>query len=238
MFRSRSKGSILKLDVPVGQSFGRRRLRVLSPACEMLDRRELPSAAALALALPSAATVAKDAALLNATDPTAFAKFENDLAQAQNHSSVTQSQASLLAQDESAIDQAIEAAGYSSSATTQALGEVSDFIDNSFRLDGSELMHQRVYVVSVDGRPLKGKHDPMITVNVRSELVEAVAGLADGNQLVSSTIGQMQAVSQAVNLTPRMHHALTADWRTLANNVSPVAVDVYFKGQVDNFIKG
>jgi hypothetical protein len=238
MVRSPWKPFILKRDVPIGQGLRRRRPTKLSLGCEVLGSRELLSTAAVALAVPSAATVATDAALLKAGDPAAFARFENDLAQAESRSNVTRAQASLLAQDESAIDQAIEAAGYTSSATTQGVGEVSDLIDNSFRSDPSQVVKQRVYLVSVDGRPLARKGDPSITVNVRSELDEAVNGMTGGKQLVSSTIGQMKAVSQAVELTPRLHSALAADWRTLANKVSPVAVDVYYKGQVDNFIKG
>jgi hypothetical protein len=238
MVRSPWKRFILKRDVPSGRRLRGRRSTKLRPGCEMLDSRELPSTAGVALAVPSAARLATDAALLNAADPTAFARFENDLAQAESRSNVTQAQASLLAQDESTIDQAIEAAGGTSSATTEALGEVSDFIDNSFRSDPSQVANQRVYVVSVDGRPLERKRDPTITLNVRSELDRAVYGVPEGKQLVSSTIGQMRAVSRAVDLTPRLHGALAADWRTLSNKVSPAVVDVYYKGQVDNFIKG
>ncbi len=211
------------------------------PACESLDGRQLLSTAAaapVALAVPPAATVATDAAKLAAVDPAAFARFENDLAQAESYSNVTQAQASLLAQDESAIDQAIEAGGYTSSATTTALGEVSDLIDNSFRSDPSQVTHQRVYLVSVDGRPFVRKHDPTIVVNVRSLLDRGLQGVSGGAQLVSSTINQMQAVAQAVDLTPKLHTALANDWRTLANKVSPATIDVYYKGQVDNFIKG
>jgi hypothetical protein len=82
----------------------------LKPACEPLDGRQLLSTVAAApavLAAPSAAAVANAAAVLNTLDPSAFAQLQNELVQAESHSRVTQAQAGQLAQDEAAIDRAI-----------------------------------------------------------------------------------------------------------------------------------
>ncbi len=83
------------------------------PACEPLDGRQLLStvaAATVALSTPPATAVAAAAADLNALDPSTFARFQSDLAQAESHSHVTEAQVDALAQDETALDQIIESA--------------------------------------------------------------------------------------------------------------------------------
>src|SRR5690348_13307919 len=91
---------------------GRDSIRV-KPACEALDGRQLLSmvAAPAVLPTPSAVAVANAAAELEALDPSEFARLQGELAQAEGHSRVTAAEAGKLAQDEAALDQAIETLG-------------------------------------------------------------------------------------------------------------------------------
>jgi hypothetical protein len=214
---------------------GRRTGTKRRPACEPLDSRQLLSTV-VALPMPQASVAANAAATLNADDPKTFAKFQSDLAQAESHSQLTQAQVDLLAQDETAIDQAIESAGYSSSAMTSALSEVRSVIDYAFQTVPSHVETERVFVVSMNGQPLRRKHDPSVGENVQTLLDPAVSQVPDGKQLVSDTIDQMRAVDQAVDLTPRLYNALKADGKTLSNNAGPGNFVIDFDSQVQNFV--
>src|SRR5580693_829977 len=86
-----------------GQRDRQRPLTKRSLECSMLDGRQLLSTLAAAPAVlpaPPATAVANAAPILNSAAPTTFPKLQNALARAEEHSHVTQAQASKLAQDE------------------------------------------------------------------------------------------------------------------------------------------
>ena len=203
--------------------------RGLKPACEALDARQLLStvaAAPVALSTPPATAVAAAAADLNALNPSTFARFQSDLAKAESHSHVTQTQVDKLAQDESALDEMIRSADLH---PTTMLGhlDVQDVVAGSFRESPSELA-QRL-----------------------APLDKYVAGVPGGTQLVRRTIEQMQVVSRATGTPTALRDAVLSDWQVLEyelgpkpdTNLGPGAADrdpleVYFNGQVSRFIKG
>ena len=201
----------------------------MTPSCETLDSRQLLSTGATvpaALSSLPASVVANAAADLNALDPTAFTQFQNDLAKAESHSHVTEAQVNKLAQDETALAQAVQSGGLH--PVTPLLGhlDVQDVVNGAFRESPSQVARRR------------------------APLDEYVTDVPGGAQLVRQTIEQMQVVSRATAATPQLRDALLADWQSLeyvlgpnpdmdlgpgATNRDPL--EVYFSGQVGNFIK-
>ncbi len=227
---SRRKGDEARRDSGRGRDARGRNTRSMRPACESLDGRLLLSTvatvpAALSSSLP-ASVVATAAADLNALNPTAFAQFQNDLAKAESHSHVTQVQVDTLAQDETALDQAIQSGGLH--PVTPLLGNLylPDVVNGSFR------------------------ESPAQVARRRAPLDQYVTDVPGGTQLVRRTIAQMQVVSRATAATPQLRAALLADWQTLSTDLGPSPdtdlgpgathrdpLEVYFNGQVGDFIK-
>jgi hypothetical protein len=217
----------------------RRPSRRREPACEPLDDRQLLSTV-VALPMPSPSVAANAAAALEAADPRGFAKFQRDLAQAESRSHVTQAQVEALAQDEAAIDQAIIVPGLKPIVAATTASTYRSFLDYAFRALPAHVATERLYlfVYSSDGqpRPIKPKNDPSIVKNIQPMLDRTLAQVPDGQQLVQNTIDQMRAIAQAVDLTPRLHAALSNDAKTLSNNARPGNFAIYFDSQVMNFV--
>lgn len=197
--------------------------------CELLDGRQLlttgVSATALASLVPSSSAVANAAAILDSLQPTDFARFENDLAKAESHSSVNAAEINALAQDEVALNQMIQSAGLHPHTSLGSLN-LQDVVDDAL------------------------KDTPSEAASNRAPLYEYVAGVSGGTQLVHQTIAQMQVVARAVRVSPQVQKALSTDWSLLETalgpkpdtNLGPGATDrdpleVYFNGQVDKFVK-
>ena len=183
------------------------------------------SASALANLAPPSAAVASAAAILDSLEPTAFARFENELAEAESHSRVNAAQVNVLAQDEAALNQMIQSAGLHPHTSLGSLN-LQDVVDNA----------------------LKGT--PSEVASKRAPLDEYVADVPGGPQLVRRTIAQMQVVARAARVSPLVHDALAADWSLFETALGPKPdtdlgpgatdrdpLEVYFNGQVIKFVK-
>ncbi len=235
-----------------GFGIGRRRpWTKLKPRCEALDDRQLLSTMA-AMPGPSAAAVASAAAALNALDPTTFARFQGDLAQAEGRSHVTAAQASKLAQDETAIDQAMNAASQDPN---------SNFVKQkrNVAIDGNQVQNAVDYAFTSDVQYVgnvgfAASHGLLGWANRRIELQQSLqlySGMAPGWQgLIHRTIAEVQVVNRAIRTTPQLQVALSSDWTILENDLRPTEtttpgpagpdldpLQVYYDGQVNNFIK-
>jgi hypothetical protein len=210
---------------------GRRRTRIsLNPACEALDSRQLLSTVpTVALSLPPASAVANASADLNALDPTTFAQLQSDMARAEAHSRVTSSQASKLAQDESALDQDIQSAGLDANTTASDMNRVQNVADDAF---------------------LAATYRAKTWANRRQTLEQYVPAEPGSSQLIAQTMAQMHVVARAARVTVPFHKAVYADNQVLSDelgptpgtNLGPGATDrdpltVYYDGQVDQFIR-
>ena len=239
MAPSTESGDVSGRRPAAGRSAGRRGANRLRPACEPLDGRQLLSTV-VALPMPSASVAANAAAALEADDPRGFAKFQSDLAQAESRSQVTQAQVDALAQDEAIIDQALTPPGLMPSVAANEVGEIRSLLDNAFQALPAGVATERLYLVvypsNGPARPLKPKHDPSVVKNIQPMLDRSLAQVPDGKQLAQDTIDQMRAIAQAVDLTPRLYNALTADATALSDNAGPGNFAIYFDSQVMNFV--
>jgi hypothetical protein len=184
---------------------------------------------------------------LKAINPTDFASFDRILGLAETHSHVTRAEAGQLAQDEAAIDQAINTAGLDATTTSTDLNQTRDVIDHAF-LD-----------TTTDAKGWAGD---------QQTLQQDLAGVPGVIPLISRTIAQMKVVARAAtptgampgiisdgahvrnvilpaSLAPRvLEQVLPMAWHGLEKAVeaSPSAdqhpLEVYYDGQVNNFIKG
>jgi hypothetical protein len=200
------------------------------PACEPLDCRLLLSTVATvpaALSSLPASVVANAAADLNALNPTTFAQFQSDLALAESHSHVTQSQVDALTQDETALAQAVQSGGLH--PVTPLLGnlDVQDVANGALRESPSQVARRQ------------------------APLDEYVTDVPGGTKLVHRTIEQMEVVSRATRIPLQLRDVLLGDWESLEYDLGPNPdtdlgpgathrdpLEVYFSGQVGNFIKG
>jgi hypothetical protein len=200
------------------------------PACEPLDCRLLLSTVATvpaALSSLPASVVATAAADLNALNLTSFPQFQSDLAKAESYSHVTQDQVDKLAQDETALAQAVQAGGLH--PVTPLLGnlDVQDVVDGAFRESPSQVARRQ------------------------APLDEYVTDVPGGTKLVHRTIEQMEVVSRATRIPLQLRDVLLGDWESLEYDLGPNPdtdlgpgathrdpLEVYFSGQVGNFIKG
>jgi hypothetical protein len=230
MIRSRRKGGDARSDPDGSRPRPRRRnARGIRPACESLDGRQLLSTTPVvpaALASLPASVVANAAADLNALNPSAFAQFQSDLAKAESHSHVTQAEVNTLAQDETTLAQAIQSGGLH--PVTPMLGNLNlpDVVNGAFRESPSQVARRE------------------------APLDKYVTDVPGGAQLVHRTIAQMQRVSLATDAPPSLRIALLSDWQALASDLGPNPdtdlgpgaahrdpLEVYFNGQIGNFIK-
>src|SRR5262249_39231997 len=154
-------------------------------------------------------------------NPTLFARFQGDLADAEGHSHVTPSQAGQLAQDEAALDGAIRSAGLDANTTATDLDQVQDAVADAFRETPAELAKERI------------------------SLDQDLAGIAGGPHLVRRAIAQMQVDSRATRLTSASREALATDWQGLESGVAGAAtagagdrhpLQVFYDGQVGQFM--
>jgi hypothetical protein len=225
---SRWRGGGSRRDTGPGQSPRGRIVRGLKPSCEALDGRQLLSTAAapVALSTPPATAVAAAATDLNALNSSTFTQFQNDLAKAEGDSHVTEAQVDKLAQDEAALQQVITSAGLD---PTTVLGhlDLQDVVAGAFRESPAEVAKRR------------------------APLDKYVLGVPGGPQLVRKTIDQMQVVSQATRTPTPLRDSEMSDWQTLSSllgsnpdtDLGPGAthrdpLEVYFNGQLSNFVKG
>jgi hypothetical protein len=234
----------------------RRGARALNAACEALDGRQLLSTAAGALPTPPAAAVANAAADLNALDPTTFAQYQRDLAQAASHSRVTAAQAGALAQDEAAIHQAIDAAGLTPDETANDVNKVQNVFADAF-LAGpyqtSDSANKR-FNQDIDRMSNKGEA-VLLPAHTRAQLGlvlrQTLAGVPGATSLIAGTVSQMEVVAGAARVSPSLRTALALDRLQFEyelgpkpnTDLGPGAVDrdplyVYCDGQVNDFIKG
>ena len=220
-----------------------RRLRTFRPACLSLEERVVLSASAAAasdpmarqllstvpaapavMPIPPATAVANAAADLNALATGTFAEFQADLAKAESHSRVTEAQAGKLAQAETSLDAMIESADLH---PVTSLGHLNlqDVVAGAFRESPAE-------------------------TRSAAPLDEYVVGEPGGDQLVERTIAQMEVISRATRTPTPLRDAILSDWQVLEYNLGPNPdtdlgpgatdrdpLEVYFNGQVNDFIK-
>jgi hypothetical protein len=210
----------------------RRATTKTEPECELLDSRQLLStltAAPVSDLVPQATAVTNDTAILNNLDPSALSKLESALARAEEHSHVTLAQAGKLAQNEAAIDNLINSADLDANTTSTDLNQVQSDIDNAF---------------------LEASSPPATWAQKHMKLEQDVPDSPGSSQLISRTINQMRVVARAAGVTPSSNVAIGQDWAVLASDLGPTPdtspgtgsadrdpLDVYFNGQVNNFIK-
>jgi hypothetical protein len=227
----------------------------LGPACEVLDGRRLLSAATVAVFSPPATAVASAVPMLEAAEPTAFAGFQADIARAEQHSHVTAAQAGALGQDVSTIDQAIDAAGLTTSATSAAINDVQDWADNAFTSGAAGIRDVAGHIVPTSQAPKKLEK---ILVDVPSVFTAtasdtSVGGIHQGNAQATplhQLIGQMKVVARAARVTPALQTALNRNFEEIAGALGPDPYTdlgpgaahrdplvVYYNAQIANFIK-
>ena len=145
----------------------------------------------------------------------------------ERHSHVTQAQVNKLAQDEAAIDQAIENLGLDTRTTSGDLTRVQDVIDAAF------------HPYLANG-----------LVQKRQVLEQLLPGVPDAHQLASRTDAQMLVVARAAGITGSFHNALSSDEQALTADLGPNPntdlgpgatdrdpLEVYYNGQIDKFVK-
>jgi hypothetical protein len=204
--------------------------------CSTLEGRQLLSTVAGAravLPVPSATAVETVAATLNALNPTAFARFQSDLTQAESHSRVTSAQVRELARDEKIIDQAIESAGLDANTTSTVLNQVQTDIDDAFLETTSPASSwaQEQQALS----QLLDQSDP---------------GTHFSSFFIRDTVDQMKVVARAARDISQFSDAIAGDRAILSKNLGPTPdtnlgtgsadldpLDTYYDGQVNNFIK-
>lgn len=247
MERSTENGGVARRRAGAGRSARGRASTKVKPACESLDGRQLLStvaAAPVALATPSAAAVANAAAALNALDPTDFARLQAELVQAESHSRVTPSQAGQLAQDEAALDQAINLAGAGRNTPSDLLmgvQEVQDRVDDTFL--GDTIGPNQDFIAILRG----AADEPVSWAQLKKDL----SSMSVSPDVVQQTAHEMQVIARAVHVTPEVKRAFWNDYDALNralgmspdSDLGPGAADldalqVYYDGQVNGFIKG
>lgn len=219
--------------------------RGLKPESEPLGGRRLLStvAAPAVLPVPSAAAVANAVAVLEAHDPSTFARLRADLAKAEGHSRVRTAQATRLAQDEAALDQAILTIGHDRSTPSQLMMNVqyvNDQVDTAFFGD----------MVPVSQEFIGAFREAANRPETWGQLQRDLSRLSISPGVVQHTAHQMQVVARAVHLSPRLKRAFWDEYNTLNltlgqnpdMNLGPGAehldaVQVYFHAQVNNFIR-
>jgi hypothetical protein len=230
MIRSTWKRFLFQTDTRIGQSARRRSLIKLSPGCEALDCRQLLSGGpvvTVALSAPAPTAVASAAAILDTLAPTTFAKFDSDLARTERHSRVTQAQVNKLAQDEAAVDQAIQNLGLDAKTNSNDLNQVQDAVDDAF------------HPYLANG-----------LVQKRQVLEQLLPGVSDARQLIGRTDAQILVVARAAGITGSFHNALSRDEQLLSADLGPTPdtdlgpgatdrdpLEVYYDGQISDFIK-
>jgi hypothetical protein len=210
-----------------------RPLRKLRPSWDVLDGRQLLSTVgalpAVALSSPPAAAATAAASILQSDSPTAFARYENDLSLAEQHSRVTSTQAGALAQDEEAIDAAIDSANLGLDTTGAEINHVQDIVDGAFVTTGAGSAERQ---------------------GVERTMTEEVAGASVSPQLIHQTVAQMQVVAKAVHLSSALRASIAHENAILSRalgpnpdtNLGPEAVDrdplvVYYDAQVTKFVE-
>jgi hypothetical protein len=230
---SAGNGRALGSGPGMGSRPRRRRSTNVTPGFEALDGRQLlstmmPGATAMLL-VPPATAVSNAAAILESLDPTTFARFQADLARAEGRAHVSQAQAGRLAADEAALDQMVQSAGLDSDATASDKNRVQDAVDEAFHptLDRAETWAK-------DQRTLESY----------------LADVPGSTPIIRLTISQVHVVARAARVTGPFQRVLSRDEQILTADLGPTpdtdlgpgAVDrdpleVYYNGQVNNFIK-
>jgi hypothetical protein len=227
----------------------------LGPACEGLDCRRLLSAATVAVFSPPTTAVASAVPILEGAQPTAFAQFQTDIARAEQHSHVNAAQASALGQDVSTIDQAIDAAGLTTSATSAAINDVQDWADNAFTAGpaGIRDVAGRIVPTSQTSKKLEKILVDVPSVFTGTASDASVRGIHQGNAQatpLNQLIGQMKVVARAARVTPALQTALNHNFQEIAGALGPDPYTdlgpgathrdplvVYYDAQVVNFVK-
>ena len=170
--------------------------------------------------------MAAAAADLNALNPTTFAQFQSDLAKAESHSHVNQAQVDQLAQDEAALDQTIQSAGLHPTTTLGHL-DLQDVVAGSFRESPSQLARKRSSAGQVRRRG--AGRDPARRPDDRAD-ASGLPGDPD-----SAAVLRRRVVGLA---GPRRRAGPNPDTNLGPGAADRDPLDVYYDGQVDNFIKG
>jgi hypothetical protein len=233
-----------------------RNARAMRPAYEALDGRQLLSTPGVVLPTPPSAAVANAAADLNTLDPTTFAQYQRDLAQAASHSHVTAAQAGALAQDEAAIDQAIDAAGETPDATKGHVNDVQNVFADAFLAGPYQTSAAANIRFSRDiDRMANGGQAVLLPAHTPAQLGlvlrQTLAGVPGANSLIPGTVSQMEVVARAARVSPPLRTALALDRLQFEYELGPKPdadlgpgatdrdpLEVYLDGLVNNFIKG
>ena len=247
-------GSTSLRQARVGRTTRRGSLTRLVPGCESLEGRRLLSAATVAILSAPPAAVADAAAILTGAAPTAFAQFQADLAQAEQRSHVTAAEANALAQDVSAIDQAISDAYLGPSVMSTAINDVQDWADNAFTSGPVGIRDPAGQVVSASQISERLQKVLVGVPAARAPLASATSP-QDIHQKNGETtpldqlIDQMKVVTRAARLTSSAQSALNRSYQEIAAvlapdsdiNLGPGATHsdplvVYYNAQVANFV--
>jgi septal ring factor EnvC (AmiA/AmiB activator) len=232
MVRSQWKRFVFERKTAIGPSGRRRRLMKTNAGCEALDNRQLLSAAAAGhavLSVPLATAVANAGETLNALNPSAFAQFQSELAKAESQSRVTSAQVRKLARDEKIIDQAIETYSRDANTTSTLLNQVQTDVDDAFL--------ESALPASSWAQEQQGL----------SQLLEAdIPNVHISTFLIRDMIDQAKAVARAAADTAQVNKAVAGDWAALSSGLSPTnastasasldPIEVYYEGQINNFI--
>ena len=242
-------------QTPIERMARRRTRAKLWPACEPLDCRRLLSGATFAVFSPPASAVANAAAILQGTEPTAFAQFQNELARAEQHSHVTAAQSGALSQDVSAVDQAIDAASLSSSATSAATNDVQDWADNAFTSGPAGIRDVAGHIVPASQisqklRKILADVPSLFTPTAAESNVRGAQESNVQSNLLGQLIDQMKVVARTSRVTPTLQLAMNRSFQEIAvalgpnpyTDLGPGATHrdplvVYYDAQAINFVK-
>jgi hypothetical protein len=245
MLRLPWKWCFFQRDTLIAASARRRSLKKLGPKCEAFENRQLLSTmvpVATQFAIPSPALVTNAAAILQSVAPKAFAQFQTAMAEAEQHSRLSQAELSALTQDEAVVDQDIQSANISSYDIGNDLNNVQDWVDYAFTYQSLGIrVGANVFPVFHGSQYL----DHLL------ENVPAVVSSPASEPLMSpirQLIGQINVVADAT-MTPAVQSSLKRSYTVLNNALGPrpntmpgpggTARDplvVFYDAQVNNFL--
>jgi hypothetical protein len=191
-------------------------------SCDSLEGRQLlATLPVLPFSTPSTAVVATATNILQEKAPTAFAKYESDLAKAESTSRVSLAYENAISLNETQLDSAIESSGQSANAISAAVNHVQDIIDGAFT-------------------------GTVYTSGLKADL----EGTFASPQLVKLTISNMDAIAKQSCVSAKMKVTLAADMKAIGTilgpnpdtNLGAGAADrdpltVYYDGQAGKFVR-
>jgi hypothetical protein len=247
MVGPRSFPFAFRRDTITTRSGNHRTLTKVNPVCEALDHRQLLSSVPLAateLSMPPAAAVANAATILESRAPNAFHLFQAALNRAEQQSKFNPSAVIALAQDEAAVDQAIDAAGLTVNQSSADLNDVQDWVDNAFTSGPGSIRDVRRKLV-----PLSEAGPRLNGILANAPAVFIVSSSTTTSSPVDQLVHEITVVANQANAAPALQSALEHSYDVLNKalgrkpytDLGPGATHrdplvVYYNGQVDGFV--